>query len=96
MQCRVSVLSLASSTATGVYATAPIVKAIPQISGDLRLGGTLSCGRGTWDDEGLAPVRHDQAVAARRRRDPRRDRRRYTVRLADIGTYLSAACAPPT
>ena len=35
--------------------TAPIVRAIPQISGDLRLGGTLSCSRGTWDDEGLTP-----------------------------------------
>ena len=48
----------------------------PAVSGDLRLGGKLSCGRGTWDDEGLDALRHDQAVAARQRRDPRRHRRR--------------------
>ncbi len=89
MQCRVSVLALASSTATGVYATAPIVKAIPQISGDPRLGGTLNCGRGTWDDEGLTPyattkqwLRGNSEILGATGDD-------YTVRLADIGTYLS-------
>ena len=54
----------------------PRSASIPAVTGDLRLGGKLSCSRGVWDDEGITRLRHDQAVAARRRGDPRRDRRR--------------------
>ena len=74
--CRVSVAGLTTSTANALYPTAPAIRSIPAVTGDLRLGGKLSCSRGVWDDEGITAVRHDQAVAARRRGDPRRDRRR--------------------
>ena len=74
--CRVSVAGLATSTANALYPTAPAIRSIPAVTGDLRLGGKLSCSRGTWDDEGITAYADDQAVAARRRGDPRRDRRR--------------------
>src|SRR4051794_40890006 len=52
--CRVSVGSLAYSNSPSVYPTFPSIRIIPAISGDLRLAGKLSCGRGVWDDEGIA------------------------------------------
>src|SRR3954453_12080903 len=36
------------------YPPAPSALTPPRIGGDLRLGRTLSCTRGTWNDDGLA------------------------------------------
>jgi hypothetical protein len=38
-----------------VHVREPEIRTRPQLSGDARLGGTLSCTRGTWDDRGLPP-----------------------------------------
>ena len=55
ISCRVNVGALASATSVSPFAAAPRSLSAPDVSGDPRLGGTLSCSRGTWDDEGIAP-----------------------------------------
>ncbi|HET6547272.1 MAG TPA: hypothetical protein VFG79_02365, partial [Solirubrobacter sp.] len=89
IQCRVSVGALATSTANGLYPTAPAARATPQVSGDPRLGGTLTCSRGTWDDEGIAAY----AVTKQWLRDGAEilgaNADDYTVRLADVGHGVS-------
>ena len=39
-----------SVTSTGVYPTPPEIRALPPLTGDARLGRTLTCGSGDWDD----------------------------------------------
>src|SRR4051794_1889702 len=87
--CRVAVGSLAYSNSPSVYPTAPSIRIIPAITGDLRLGGKLSCSRGVWDDEGIAAygvakqwLRDGQEILGATSDD-------YTVRLADIGHGVS-------
>ena len=55
ISCRMNVGALASATSVGAYAAAPRSLSVPDVTGDPRLGGTLSCARGIWDDEGIAP-----------------------------------------
>lgn len=51
--CRVSVGSLATADSLSVYPRSPENRTAPAIGGDPRLGGTVSCSRGIWDDEGI-------------------------------------------
>lgn len=82
--CRVSVLGLTTSTANALYPTSPSIRSIPAVTGDLRLNGRLSCSRGVWDDEGIAPyaatkqwLRDGAEILGATGDD-------YTVRLTDI------------
>ncbi len=50
VQCRVSAHGRTTVTSTGVYPTAPEVRSLPSLTGDARLGRTLTCGSGDWDD----------------------------------------------
>ena len=82
--CRVSVGGLTTSTANALYPTAPAIRSIPAVTGDLRLGGKLSCSRGVWDDEGITAyattkqwLRDGAEILGATGDD-------FTVRLADI------------
>ncbi|HWK27649.1 MAG TPA: hypothetical protein VNS09_13860 [Solirubrobacter sp.] len=87
--CRVSVGALASSTATAAVPTPPQSHTRPIVSGDLRLGGVLSCSRGNWDEEDLSPY----AVTRQWVRDTTdilgATGEQYTVQLADIGRSIT-------
>ncbi len=37
----------------------PVNRTAPTLTGDQRLGGVLTCGRGTWDDPEGAPYSHE-------------------------------------
>ena len=43
---------LTDSTSSAVYPTSPAQRSQPGIEGDPRLGRSLTCNRGTWDDAG--------------------------------------------
>lgn len=47
--CRVSIAGLASADSLTLRPTA-VLRLAPSLGGDPRLGGTLTCGRGTWDE----------------------------------------------
>ena len=52
ISCRVRAADLTDSTSSTVYPTSPAQRSQPGIEGDPRLGRTLTCKRGTWDDAG--------------------------------------------
>ncbi len=75
-------LAQAGSRTAYVY---PISLAAPSISGDPRVGGTLSCSRGSWDDPAGSPY----AVSYRWSRDgvdvSSQTKSSYAVTPADLG-----------
>ncbi|HEV2813485.1 MAG TPA: hypothetical protein VGW10_09560 [Solirubrobacteraceae bacterium] len=89
ISCRVSVGTLASSFSSSVFPTAPANRISPAISGDTRLGGTVTCSRGTWDDEGIDPY----AVTTQWTRDGAdvvgSTGSAYLIGLGDIGHHVA-------
>src|SRR3954466_12173385 len=55
LPCLVTVEGVSQSYSAFVSGTAPRNLSAPMISGDARLGRTLNCSRGTWDDAGIEP-----------------------------------------
>ena len=62
----------------------------PAVTGDDRIGGTLTCASGTWDDRGL-PQPYALSYAWLRDDEPIADAKAYTVTQQDIGRALSCA-----
>ena len=50
IQCRVSAIGRTAATSAGVSPTPPEVRGLPTLEGDARLGRTLTCTGGDWDD----------------------------------------------
>ena len=50
LTCSVSVAGV-TATSAKVVATAPVNRTVPALTGDPRVGGTLTCGAGGWDDD---------------------------------------------
>ena len=71
-----------------VPVSSPVVRAAPALSGDDRLGGELTCSRGTWDDRGL-PAPYAVTYAWRRDGEPIGDSRTHTVGPDDVGRELT-------
>jgi len=82
--CRVSVAGLASSSATALSPTVPAIRSLPAITGDPRLGGTLACSRGVWDDEGITPYAATKQWLRAGAEILGATGDEYTVRLADL------------
>ena len=77
------------------YATAvagvPINRTLPQITGDQRLGGVLTCSRGTWDETADTGTYATSFQWVRDNVDlTGRTSPQYTVGTADIGRSLRA------
>ena len=87
--CRVSVLGLASSNATALSPTAPAIRSLPAVTGDPRLGGTLTCSRGVWDDEGITPYPVTKQWLRGSAEILGATGDEYTVRLADLEQSIS-------
>ena len=68
----------------------PVVRSAPALAGDDRLGGELTCSRGTWDDRGL-PAPYAVAYAWQRDGEPIEgaDSARHTVVRDDVGHALA-------
>ena len=82
----------ASRNAALGFATAvagiPVNRTVPALTGDQRLGGVLTCSRGTWDDpEGSATTFAFQWVRDNVDLTGRTDAQ-YTVTAADVGRSL--------
>ncbi len=60
---------------TTAVAGVPVNRTAPPLTGDQRLGGVLTCGRGTWDDPEGTSVRRRIPVGPRQPGSHRRDRR---------------------
>jgi Ca2+-binding RTX toxin-like protein len=82
--CVATAAGLVQVSSQSAY-VAPVSLTDPGISGDPRVGGTLTCSRGTWDD----PVGAPYAVSYRWYRDgaevPSQTTASYGVKLADLG-----------
>ncbi len=70
----------------------PVVRSAPALAGDDRLGGELTCSRGTWDDRGL-PAPYAVTYAWKRDGEPieRADSAKHTVVRNDVGHALTCA-----
>jgi hypothetical protein len=55
LACEVTAAGATGALSPVTVPTAPIALSAPAISGAPRIAGTVSCSRGTWDDEGVAP-----------------------------------------
>ncbi len=80
------------SSAWELPVRSPVVRSAPALAGDDRLGGELTCSRGTWDDRGL-PAPYDVTFAWERDGEPIEGAgsARYTVGRDDVGTDLTCA-----
>ena len=50
LSCRVTAAGFTNATSTSVGVQPPEAFLVPRIEGDPRVGSTLSCSRGDWDD----------------------------------------------
>jgi hypothetical protein len=78
--------SIGLRPATAIF---PQLLAYPTISGDVRAGGTVACGRGTWDDS--PSRRYPVTYAWQREGQPIAGAtgRQYLVKTADLGHHLA-------
>jgi hypothetical protein len=89
--CEVTAAGASGALSPVTVPAAPIALTPPAVSGAPRIGGTVSCSRGTWDDEGVAPY----PVAYRWQRDGDEiafaTSSAYVISLGDAGHALSCA-----
>ena len=75
------------------YPPAPTALTPPRVTGDLRLGRTLSCSRGTWNDDGVPA--YPTTIQWTRNNEPVNGQTAstYTVTQADMGRYVGCRVA---
>ena len=89
LACEVTAAGASSATSPVTVPSAPIALTAPAISGAPRVGGTLACSRGTWDDEGVAPYDVAYQWFVDGEQIPFARSSAYTVQLGDAGHALS-------
>lgn len=87
IDCLAIAAGLAQAQSPSAYVT-PRNLAAPSISGDPRVGGSLSCGRGTWDDPPGGPYAVTYRWFRENNEIPSQTGATYLVQLADLGHSL--------
>ena len=89
LACEVTAAGASSATSPVTVPSAPVALLAPAVSGAPRVGGTLTCSRGSWDDEGVAPYDVAYQWFVDGEMVPFATSSTYTVLLGDAGRALA-------
>ena len=89
LACEVTAEGASSATSPVTVPSAPVALLAPAVSGSPRIGGTLTCSRGTWDDEGVAPYDVAYQWFSDGEQIPFARSLTYIVQLGDAGHALA-------